>query len=188
MFSSTGLMASKCLAAGSIKSGAVSTAVRCCATAQVNTCHTSVCAEALWRDSHAITQSPPQTAGVTGTEATYHEAREECAAQGGRLCSWDEARMSTCCNSGCDGFDHLLMWTDTECDPSNATITSLAAPSASRSVLKDTSKRKLGRVVDTLMGSHLAANDTCRKDLLDFKLRWFQLPGDEARAERHQQA
>jgi len=181
MCSSTGLMASKCLAAGSIKSGSMSTGIRCCAVDQPNTCHTSVCPIARWRLDHGATQSPPQTAGVSGTQATYREALEECAAQGGRLCSWDEARVSTCCDSGCVGYDQRLMWTDTQCDPSNATVTSLVPPPASRRVLKDSNKRALGRVVDTLMGAHLEAKDTCRRDLLDFKLRWFNATGDDGR-------
>tara|TARA_Y100000389_G_C17471054_1_gene530954 strand:- start:6012 stop:17054 length:11043 start_codon:yes stop_codon:yes gene_type:complete len=34
--------------------------------------------------------------------------------------------------------------------------------------------RRLQRVVDPLMGGHLIANDTCRTDLLSFKLRYFR--------------
>ena len=47
------------------------------------------------------------------------------------------------------------------------------------SAVKDDNRRELVRVVDTLMGAHLEANDTCRRDLLDFKLRLFQLHGDD---------
>ena len=178
-----GALASVCLPASATTSpmpASLSTVVRCCGAEQ-GSCHASVCPQERFTFNNHMTQSPPLLT-TEGRAVSYLDARLECAAQNGRLCSWAEAvNQSACCDSGCFGWNEHLMWTDTPCDPINADIAAeVANVTDIASVPVSARRRKLARVVDPIMGDHFALFDanfsnvtTCRDDLLDFKLKWM---------------
>ena len=72
----------------------------------------SVCEFSQWRSERprAAQRSPRRE--VDGLAATWREAREECEAQGMRLCRPEQ--LGACCKTGC-GMDGVAVWTSASC-------------------------------------------------------------------------
>ena len=84
-----------------------SAAIRCCTNA--GDCIDSICTSSVH-----VNFKNPITGSFSGQFVTFAQAETECAAQGGRLCSWSELNSDVCCNSGC-GFDSAVLWTSDSC-------------------------------------------------------------------------
>ena len=76
--------------------------------------------------SEAEGGAPPALHGMTPSAATYTEAALECAAQGQRLCTVDEAAL--CCEAGCPQYNSQPVWTSTGCAPQAPTTPPVPPP------------------------------------------------------------
>ena len=173
-----GALASVCLGSSTTGTASTPTVVRCCGATQ-GSCHASVCPMERFTASHHMTQSPPLL-GSQGRAVNFLNAQLECEAQGGRVCAWEEAvNQTACCDSGCIGWNEHLMWTSTPCNPLVPDIA--AAVANATGTVTAASRRRLGRVVDPIVGNHFGFLDAsvysnasqCRADVLAYKLKWM---------------
>jgi hypothetical protein len=87
----------------------IEAAVRCCGND--GSC-ISVCEFSQWRSERPRAAQRSPRRAVDGLAATWREAREECEAQGMRLCRPEQ--LGACCKTGC-GMDGVAVWTSASC-------------------------------------------------------------------------